>query len=161
MASNQAHPSCPSSTVRKPPPLVIGYTTGVYDLFHVGHLNLLRNAKSMCDKLIVGVSTDELVSYKNKRAIIPFTERLQIVQSVRFVDMAVPQENMDKMEAWKRYKFNLMFVGDDWFRTEKWDEYERQLQQVGVRIIYFPYTKGTSSTLINEVLIRERNRLSP
>jgi glycerol-3-phosphate cytidylyltransferase len=138
--------------------LIIGYTTGVYDLFHIGHLNLLRSAKSMCDKLIVGVSTDDLVSYKNKRAVIPFTERIQIVQSLACVDMAVPQENMDKMEAWKRYKFNLMFVGDDWFRTEKWEKYERQLGKVGVRIIYFPYTKGTSSTLINELLIRERNR---
>jgi len=112
----------------------------------------------MCDKLIVGVSTDELVSYKNKRAVIPFAERIQIVQSIRYVDMAVPQENMDKMEAWKRYKFNLMFVGDDWFRTEKWEQYERQLGEVGVRIIFFPYTKGTSSTLLNELLIRERSR---
>ena len=144
--------------MKKHPRLIIGYTTGVYDLFHIGHLNLLRSARSMCDKLIVGVSTDELVSYKNKRAVIPFAERIQIVQSIRYVDMAVPQENMDKMEAWKRYKFNLMFVGDDWLRTEKWEEYERQLGEVGVRIIFFPYTKGTSSTLLNELLIRERSR---
>ena len=149
---------CLCNTVKKPPRLIIGYTTGVYDLFHIGHLNLLRSARSMCDKLIVGVSTDELVSYKNKRAVIPFAERIQIVQSIRYVDMAVPQENMDKMEAWKRYKFNLMFVGDDWFRTEKWEQYERQLGEVGVRIIFFPYTKGTSSTLLNELLIRERSR---
>jgi glycerol-3-phosphate cytidylyltransferase len=108
----------------------------------------------------VGVSTDALVSYKNKRAVIPFAERIQIVQSIKYVDMAVPQENMDKMEAWKRYKFNLMFVGDDWFRTEKWEEYERQLGEIGVRIIFFPYTKGTSSTLINALLVRERNRRS-
>ena len=144
--------------MKKPSRLIIGYTTGVFDLFHIGHLNLLRSARSMCDKLIVGVSTDELVSYKNKRAVIPFAERIQIVQSIRYVDMAVPQENMDKMEAWKRYKFNLMFVGDDWFRTEKWEEYERQLGEIGVRIIFFPYTKGTSSTLLNELLIRERSR---
>jgi glycerol-3-phosphate cytidylyltransferase len=144
--------------MKKPTKLIIGYTTGVFDVFHIGHLNLLRSARSMCDKLIVGVSTDELVSYKNKRAVIPFAERIQIVQSIKYVDMTVPQENMDKMEAWKRYKFNLMFVGDDWFRTEKWEQYERQLGEVGVRIIFFPYTKGTSSTLINELLIRERNR---
>jgi glycerol-3-phosphate cytidylyltransferase len=144
--------------MKKPTKLIIGYTTGVFDVFHIGHLNLLRSARSMCDKLIVGVSTDELVSYKNKRAVIPFAERIQIVQSIKYVDMTVPQENMDKMEAWKRYKFNLMFVGDDWVRTEKWEQYERQLGEVGVRIIFFPYTKGTSSTLINELLIRERNR---
>jgi len=155
---NPESPFCLCNTVKKYPRLIIGYTTGVYDLFHIGHLNLLRSARSMCDKLIVGVSTDELVSYKNKRAVIPFAERIQIVQSIRYVDMAVPQENMDKMEAWKRYKFNLMFVGDDWFRTEKWEQYERQLGEVGVRIIFFPYTKGTSSTLLNELLIRERSR---
>jgi len=157
---NPETPFCLCSIVKKTTKLIIGYTTGVFDLFHIGHLNLLRSAKSMCNKLIVGVSTDALVSYKNKRAVIPFAERIQIVQSIKYVDMAVPQENMDKMEAWKRYKFNLMFVGDDWFRTEKWEEYERQLGEIGVRIIFFPYTKGTSSTLINALLVRERNRRS-
>ncbi len=95
--------------------MIIGYTTGVYDLFHIGHLRLLRNAKAMCDKLIVGVSTDELVSYKFKKVVIPFSERIEIVQSIRFVDAVIPQENMDKMEAWKKLKFDVMFVGDDWY----------------------------------------------
>ena len=137
--------------------MIIGYTTGVFDLFHIGHLNLLRNAKSMCDKLIVGVSTDELVSYKHKRAVIPFEERLEIIRSICYVDAAIPQESMDKFEAWKKLKFDLMFVGDDWYKTEKWEEMEKEFAQVGVRIVYFPYTKGTSSTLLNKVLLQLRN----
>lgn len=132
--------------------MVIGYTTGVYDLFHIGHLNMLKNAKSMCDKLIVGVTTDDLVSYKNKRAVIPFEERIEIVRNIKYVDAAVAQENMDKFAAWQRLKFDVMFVGDDWYGTDKWNEYEKQFNDVGVKIIYFPYTKGTSSTLINQTL---------
>jgi len=139
--------------------MIIGYTTGVFDLFHIGHLNLLKNAKGMCDKLIVGVTTDELVSYKNKRAVIPFEERLEIVRSIKYVDAAIPQENMNKFEAWQKLKFDVMFVGDDWFNTPKWQEFEKQFKEVGVRIVYFPYTKGTSSTLLNETLkkLREGN----
>ena len=134
----------------------VGYTTGVFDLFHIGHLNLLRKAKEQCDYLIVGVSTDELVSYKHKQAVIPFEERKQIVGAVKYVDEVVAQENMDKMAAWKRLHFNVMFVGDDWKGTPKWDEYERQFKEVGVEIVYFPYTKGTSSTLINQTLEKLR-----
>ena len=130
----------------------IGYTTGVFDLFHVGHLNMLKNAKSLCDKLIVGVTVDELVAYKNKKAVIAFEERLEIVSSIKYVDLAVPQVNMDKLDAFKRYKFDVMFVGDDWYKTEKWESFEKQFDEVGVDIIYFPYTKSTSSTLINETL---------
>lgn len=137
---------------------IIGYTTGVYDLFHIGHLNLLRKAKSMCDYLIVGVSTDELVGYKNKHAVIPFEERKQIVKGIRYVDEVVTQENMDKLEAWKKYRFNVMFVGDDWKGTEKWNRIETQLEAVGVKVVYFPYTKGTSSTLINQTLHDLRDR---
>jgi glycerol-3-phosphate cytidylyltransferase len=137
--------------------MIIGYTTGVYDLLHVGHLNLLRNAKAMCDKLIVGVTVDELVAYKNKRAVIPFEERIELVRSLKFVDVAVPQTSMDKMDAYARYAFNLMFVGDDWYKDDKWKNYEQQFKSVEVRIIYFPYTKGTSSTLINETLLKIRN----
>lgn len=138
--------------------MIIGYTSGVYDLFHVGHLNLLRNAKGMCDKLIVGVSTDELVSYKNKKAVIPFSERAEIVRGLRFVDSVIAQETMDKFEMWRKLKFDVMFVGDDWHKTEKWDQIEAQFQAVGVRIVYFPYTKGTSSTLLNEVLVKLRSQ---
>ncbi len=137
--------------------MIIGYTAGVYDLFHIGHLNLLRNAKAMCDKLIVAVSTDELVSYKFKKAVIPCAERMEIVRSIRYVDAVIPQETMDKFEMWKKLKFDIMFVGDDWYQTEKWQDIERQFTEVGVRIVYFPYTKGTSSTLLNEVLLKLRN----
>lgn len=139
--------------------MIIGYTSGVYDLFHIGHLNLLKNAKGMCDKLIVGVTTDELVSYKNKKAVIPFEERLEIVRSIKYVDAAIPQEDMDKFKMWEKIKFDVMFVGDDWFDTPKWREFDKLFKEVGVRIVYFPYTKGTSSTLINTTLehLRENN----
>lgn len=137
--------------------MTIGYTTGVFDLFHIGHLNLLRKAKEQCDYLIVGVSIDDLVMYKNKHAVIPFEERMEIVKAIRYVDEVVPQENMDKLEAWNKYHFNVMFVGDDWKGTEKWNAIEKQMNDVGVKIVYFPYTKGTSSTLINETLQRLRN----
>jgi glycerol-3-phosphate cytidylyltransferase len=136
--------------------MVIGYTTGVYDLFHIGHVNVLRNAKSLCDKLIVGVTTDELVSYKNKKAVIPFLERIEIIRACRFVDLAVPQSTMDKLDAWNRYKFNIMFVGDDWYKTDKWSEFEIEFNLLDVRIIYFPYTTSTSSTLINQTLLNLR-----
>jgi glycerol-3-phosphate cytidylyltransferase len=137
--------------------MVVGYTSGVYDLFHIGHLNILRNARSMCDKLIVGVSTDGLVAAKYRRAVIPFVERMEIVRSIRYVDAVVPQEHMDKFESWKKLKFDVMFVGDDWYATERWQDFERQFAEVGVRIVYFPYTKGTSSTLLNEAIVKIRD----
>ena len=132
--------------------MVLGYTTGVFDLFHIGHLNLLRNAKSICDKLIVGVTTDELVSYKHKKAVIPFHERVEIIRSVKYVDSVIAQESMDKFEVWKKVKFDVMIVGDDWYSSDKWSDYEKQFKEVGVKIIFFPYLKGTSSTLINQTL---------
>jgi len=131
---------------------VVGYTSGVYDLFHIGHLNLLINASSLCDQLIVGVTTDELVSYKNKKAVIPFQERLEIVRSNKYVDVAISQPNMDKFSAWEKLKFDILFVGDDWFKDPKWVSIEEKFSEVGVKVIYFPYTKGTSSTLINATL---------
>lgn len=132
--------------------MIIGYSTGVFDLFHVGHLNMLKNAKAMCDKLIVGVTTDELVAYKHKKAVIPFNERMEIVRNIKYVDAVVPQDTMDKFEMWKKLKFDVMFVGDDWYNTDKWNTYDKQFMEVGVKIIYFPYYKGTSSTLINQTL---------
>ena len=140
--------------------MLIGYTAGVYDLFHIGHLNILKNAKSLCDKLIVGVSTDQLVKeYKNKNTIIPFEERIDIIRSLKYVDAVTPQDTMDKFSIWEKLKFDLMIVGDDWYKTNKWEKYEKIFSDVGVKIIYFPHTKGTSSTLINEILMRERDRL--
>ncbi|MCY7485297.1 glycerol-3-phosphate cytidylyltransferase [Paenibacillus sp. cl6col] len=139
--------------------MIIGYTSGVYDLFHIGHLNLLKNASALCDRLVVGVSTDDLVSYKHKKSVIPFNERMEIVRSIKYVDAVIPQETLDKMEVWRKIKFDVMFVGDDWYENNRWKEYEQQFQEVGVKIIYFPYTKGTSSTLLNETLIKLRNDL--
>ncbi|MCC3378380.1 adenylyltransferase/cytidyltransferase family protein [Paenibacillus farraposensis] len=136
--------------------MIIGYTSGVFDLFHIGHLNLLRNAKSLCDKLIVGVTTDELVSYKYKKAVIPFEERMEIVRNIKFVDTVIPQDTMDKLVVWQKLKYDVMFVGDDWFQNERWVQYESQFKEVGVKIIYFPYTKSTSSTLLNETLLKLR-----
>lgn len=133
--------------------MILGYTTGVFDLFHIGHVNLLRNAKGMCDKLIVGVTTDELVSYKNKKSVISFEERMEVVRSCRYVDAVIPQEDMDKFVQWQRIKFDVMFVGDDWFKSEKWEAIDKQFEEEGVRVVYFPYSKGTSSTLINNVLL--------
>ena len=139
-------------------PIRIGYTTGVYDLFHIGHLNLLRKAKAQCDWLIVGVSTDKLVEYKNKHAVIPFEERKEIVGAIRYVDEVVTQADMDKLAAWHRYHFNVMFVGDDWKGTDKWNKIEQQMKEVGAEVVYFPYTKGISSTLINATLNKLRDK---
>ncbi len=132
--------------------IVIGYTTGVYDLFHVGHLNLLRNAKGMCDKLIVGVTVDDLVTYKKKHAIIPFEERIEIVRSIKYVDVAIPQYNMDKLSMCKKLGAKILFVGDDWYNTEKWNLYEKEFNENGIQIIYFPYSRGVSSTQITHVI---------
>ncbi len=132
--------------------MIIGYTTGVYDLFHVGHLNLFKSAKGICDKLIVGVTVDELVKYKGKDAIIPFEDRIELVRSCRYVDAAVPQYDMDKLTACRKLGASYLFVGDDWYGTEKWLQYEEEFSKYGIKIIYFPYTKGVSSTKITAVL---------
>ena len=132
--------------------MIIGYTTGVYDMFHVGHLNLLKNAKGMCDKLVVGVTGDELVQYKGKNAIIPFEDRIEIVRSIKYVDAAVPQYDMDKLKACKKLGATYLFVGDDWYGTEKWQKYEEEFAKEGIKIVYFPYTSGISSTKIANIL---------
>jgi glycerol-3-phosphate cytidylyltransferase len=133
----------------------IGYTSGVYDLFHVGHLNILKKAKEQCDFLIVAVSTDELVcSYKNKTPVIEFAERVAIVEAIRYVDKVVPQETRNKMEAYVKYKFDVMFVGDDWQGTPIWVKLEEDLAKKGSEIVYFSYTKEVSSTFLKEVLTK-------
>ncbi|MCD2502902.1 adenylyltransferase/cytidyltransferase family protein [Clostridium sp. NSJ-145] len=131
----------------------VGYTTGVFDMFHIGHLNILRRAKEQCDYLIVGVSTDELVKeYKNKVPVVPFEERCEIVQAIDCVDKVVPQENRDKFLAWKNIGFDVMFVGDDWKGKPLFVEVEAEFKKVGVDVVYFPYTKDTSSTILREKL---------
>ena len=131
----------------------IGYTTGVFDLFHIGHLNILKRAKLECDYLIVGITNDELaLSVKKRKPVIPFQERMEIVESIKFVDEVVPQTNYDKVEAWNNLRFDLMFVGDDWKGTDKWRKIEKDFNLRGVEIIYFPYTSHTSSTVLRRVL---------
>ena len=134
--------------------IVVGYTSGVYDMFHIGHLNVLRRAKEQCDYLIVGVSTDELVEKnKNKRPIIPYEERAVIVESIKFVDKIVPQERYDvegKVEMVQKYKVNVMFVGSDWQGTEKWNSIEKELAKIGCKVVYLPHTDGISSTILRE-----------
>ena len=136
--------------------IVIGYTAGVYDLFHIGHLNLLKNAKGMCDRLVVGVTTDELVSYKGKSAMVPYEERCEIVRSIKYVDAVVPQNDMDKLAMCKKLGASYLFVGDDWYGTDKWLKYEEEFEKEGIKIVYFPYTKGVSSTIRSSKITAEK-----
>lgn len=132
---------------------IIGYTTGVYDMFHIGHLNILKHAKEQCDYLIVGVSTDELVQHdKNKTPIITFSERCAIVEAIKYVDEVVPQIDKNKFTAWEKYHFNKMFVGSDWEGTPQWIIFEEQFKPLGVEIVYLPHTDGISSSILTEVV---------
>ena len=119
----------------------VGYTTGVYDMFHIGHLNILKRAKEQCEFLIVGVSTDELVEkYKHKTPIIPFEERMAIVAAIKYVDQVVPQFNMDKFEAWEQIHFNALFHGDDWKGSSMYNEIENKFKKIGVDMVFLPHT---------------------
>ena len=134
----------------------IGYTTGVYDMFHIGHLNILRRAKEQCDYLIVGVSTDELViSYKHKKPIIPYEERKAIVEAIRYVDCVVPQTSLDKVAAWRELHFDAVFHGDDWKGSSLYLDIEERLREVGCKMVFLPHTDGTSSTLLAQALHEE------
>ncbi|AHF07663.1 adenylyltransferase/cytidyltransferase family protein [Desulfitobacterium metallireducens] len=132
---------------------LIGYTAGVFDLFHVGHLNILRRAKEICEILIVGVNTDELVQeYKKKTPVIPTTERIAIVESIRYVDKVVPVTSRNKIMAYEKYRFDVLIVGDDWKGSNHYITIEEKLAKKGVTVIYVPYTQNTSSTLLRNVL---------
>ena len=129
----------------------IGYTTGVFDMFHIGHLNILKRAKEQCDYLIVGVSTDEVVeTYKHKRPVIPFEERIAIVEAIRYVDKVVPQISMDKMEAYNALKFDALFHGSDWKGSDMYEKIVADFEKVGVDVVFLPHTDGISSTIIRE-----------
>lgn len=133
----------------------IGYTTGVFDMFHIGHLNILKRAKEQCEYLVVGVSTDEVVeTYKHKKPVVPFDERIEIVKAIKYVDEVVPQTSMDKMEAWEKIHFNCLFHGSDWKGSNMYEEIERKMKIVGCDVVFLPHTEGTSSTLLSEVLHR-------
>jgi glycerol-3-phosphate cytidylyltransferase len=140
--------------------MIVGYTTGVFDLFHVGHLALLSRARSHCDLLIVGVTTDELSTQeKGKSPVIPYTERAAIVGALRCVDAVVPQESYEKLDAWRRLEFSIMFVGDDHKNTEKWKRIEEKMGGVGVKVVYLPYTSHVSSTILRQRLAKEIKEL--
>jgi glycerol-3-phosphate cytidylyltransferase len=131
----------------------IGYAPGAFDLFHIGHLNLLRRAKEQCDFLIAGVVADEvLIQHKKVTPVIPLSERLEIVRNVRFVDMAHAAMTNDKTEIWKELRFNVLFKGNDWQGTEKGNRLERDFAALGVDVVYFPYTQATSSSALRRTL---------
>ena len=136
----------------------IGYTTGVFDLFHIGHLNIIKRAKEQCDYLIVGVSTDELVQqYKNKRPVISFENRSEIIASLRYVDKVVAQTSLDKSLAWEELRFDAVFHGDDWKNTSVYNEMEEKLSALGVEMVYLPHTDGISTSDLVRT-ISDRNK---
>ena len=134
----------------------VGYAPGVYDLFHVGHLNLLRNARQQCDHLVAGVLTDELAERaKGAPPVVPLGERLDIVQSIRFVDDAVVEDVPHKLQMWQRVHFDVIIKGDDWKGTVRGERLEADFRPLGVVVAYVPYTVQTSSTLLRQALLRE------
>lgn len=131
-----------------------GLTVGTFDMFHIGHLNLLRQAKEHCEYLVVGIHSDEWVlRCKNRPTIIPFRERAEIVRSVRYVDEVVKNESHSKMDAWEKIHFDVAFIGDDWKGTTVWDKIEAELKEVGCDVIYIPYTQGISTTALRQKLL--------
>jgi glycerol-3-phosphate cytidylyltransferase len=134
-------------------PQRVGYAGGAYDLFHIGHLNILKHARSQCDFLIAGVVTDEILELtKGKAPIIPHAERIEIVRNISYVDEAVDEDVMDKLAAWRARPFDVYFKGDDWKGTERARRLEIEFAKVGVDVVYFPYTMATSSTLLRRAL---------
>lgn len=131
----------------------IGYTTGVFDMFHIGHLNILRRAKEQCEFLIVGVTTDELCfKRKNKRPIINERDRMAIVEAIRYVDKVVPQTDMEKIKTVRELGANVVFVGSDWKGTEAWIQYEKDFASVNCEVVYLDHTDGISSTMLRETI---------
>lgn len=131
----------------------IGYAAGAFDLFHVGHLNILRRAREHCDYLIAGVVSDELLRLtKGISAVIPLPERLEIVSSIRYVDEARPEVLLDKLDTWRDVGFDIFFKGDDWQNSPRGLALEERFRSVGVEVVYFPYTVQTSSTLLRQAL---------
>lgn len=133
--------------------MIIGYVSGAWDMFHIGHLNLIKRAKAHCDFLIVGVNTDRrIIEQKNRAPIFSYKERAAIVESCKYVDKVIPQDDSDRLDTWKKYHFNKLFAGSDWKNTPRWDKYKQQLEPLGVEIVFFPRTKGISSTKIRNII---------
>jgi glycerol-3-phosphate cytidylyltransferase len=131
----------------------VGYAAGAFDLFHIGHLNILKHAKSDCDYLIAGVVSDEMLELtKGVSPVVPLAERLEIVRSITYVDEAVAEVLPDKLDTWRELKFDVFFKGDDWRGTPKGRRLEREFAEVGVEVVYFPYTVTTSSTALRRAL---------
>ena len=134
----------------------VGYTDGVYDLFHVGHLNMIQTAKKYCDYLIVGVHGDAVVQeYKKRVPIINENDRKRIIESIKGVDKAVINRFRDKVQLWEMYHFDVVFIGDNWKGTERWNQFEKVLGELGVDVVYVPYTKGISTTEIRRKIMEE------
>lgn len=134
----------------------VGYTTGVYDMFHIGHLNIIKRAKEQCEYLIVGVTTDDLCEKnKRKRPIICEDDRVAIVEAIKYVDKVVLQYDMDKLSAVKKYSADAVFVGSDWKDTPAWNKYEKEFASVGCSVVYLDHTDGISSTILRERLNKE------
>ena len=132
---------------------VIGYTQGTFDMFHIGHLNLIKNAKRHCDYLIVGVHDDDLVeSYKNKRPIVPLNERVEIVRAIKYVDEVIVTKTLNKKEVWEKVRFNEIYIGDDWKGNARWEETGKEMESLGAKLVFLQYKKDTSSTLLREKL---------
>ena len=130
-----------------------GYTDGVYDLFHIGHLNMIQAAAGACERLIVGVHSDEVVEgYKHKRPLIGEEDRRRIVESIKGVDRAVTTRDRDKTKLWETYHFDAVFIGDDWKGTERWLRFEKELGKLGVDVVYVPYTIGISTTDLRRMI---------
>ncbi|MBR0467938.1 adenylyltransferase/cytidyltransferase family protein [Candidatus Saccharibacteria bacterium] len=133
--------------------MIIGYVSGAWDMFHIGHLNLLKRAKANCDYLIVGVNTDErIIEQKKRKPVFSFQERSAIVEACKYVDKVIPQNDSDRLATWKKYHFNKLFAGSDWKNTPRWNKYSEQLEPLGVKIVFFPRTKGISSTKMRDII---------
>ncbi len=129
----------------------IGYTQGVYDMFHIGHLNLINHAKEQCDYLIVGVNTDALVwEYKHKHPVVNEQNRMEIVRNIKAVDQCLLVNTLDKTVIWQELHFDCIFIGDDWKGNARWEETEKALAEYGADVMYLPYTQGVSSTFLRK-----------
>lgn len=137
----------------------IGYTQGAFDMFHIGHLNLIRNAKAQCEKLVVGVNSDELIEkYKKKTPIICETDRVDIISALKYVDRTVLVSDLDKGVIYNEIPFDAIFIGDDWKGNQRWIETEQQLNKLGAEVVYLKYTEGISSTMLREISPKKKEK---